>query len=413
MSDDASTQPDAQPDDAAPEAPAHPDALSEDARVERAMRWRLILGQFADDSLAFQRLGQLAPDSATRETLDEAAQLDPPLSYIYDREFAKRSHRKAGGFSGGGVSVPVWLNQIREFFPKEASQILEQDALTRYGLTELVTDAEILRNSEPTEGLLKAILQFKHLMKGDVLDAARGIVDQVVRQIAERLMRDVRPALHGAKSARGDQPPIRAFRNVDWSRTIRRNLKNYNTDRDALVISRLDFRHRQRSRRTWDIIVAVDQSGSMTDSLIHSAIMAAIFASLPSVQVHLVLWDHRVYDVTDMADDPMEVLMSCQLGGGTMLLPALQYCAGLVRHPERTILTVLSDWYLFGEEASCLALAHELREAGVTAIGLNALDSDSNPIFNEAFARQLAGCGWSVATMTPKQLAEHIGKLIA
>ena len=386
----------------------------EESRIERAMRWRLILGQFADERLSYNRLGQLSSPygDLLTERLQEAQMMDTPLSYIYDREFARRSHRQASGGGGSGISVPAWLSQVRRFFPKEACHIIEQDALLRYNMTELVTDPEILRNSEPTEDLLKAIIQFKHMMKGDVLEAAREVVRAVVDRIAARLLDQCRPALHGVIDPTGSTPPIRSFRNVDWRRTIQRNLKHYNTDRDALVIDRLFFKHRQRNKRSWNIIVAVDQSGSMTDSLIHSAIMAAIFASLPAVEVHLVLWDHRVFDVSDMIDDPMEVLMGCQLGGGTQMLPAMQYCSGLIRNPERTIFVILSDWHIWSEEGACLAMAHELTEAGVTGIGLNALDSASNPIYNEKFARQLAGCGWSVATMTPKQLAEHIGKLL-
>ncbi|MEL6177648.1 MAG: hypothetical protein AAFS10_01785, partial [Myxococcota bacterium] len=201
----------------------------EESRIERAMRWRLILGQFADDSLSYNRLGQISSPygDLLTERLREAQAMDQPLSYIYDREFARRSHRQSSAGGGGGVSVPAWLSQVRRFFPKEACHIIEQDALLRYNMTELVTDPEILRNSEPTDELLKAIIQFKHMMKGDVLEAAREVVRSIVARIADRLLEQCRPALHGVIDPTGNTPPIRSFRNVDWRRTIRRNLKHY------------------------------------------------------------------------------------------------------------------------------------------------------------------------------------------
>ena len=150
----------------------------------------------------------------------------------------------------------------------------------------------------------------------------------------------------------------------------------------------------------------------MLDSVIHSAVMTAIFASLPHVTCHLVLWDHRLVDLSHLASDPLEVLMSAQLGGGTVFLPALRYCAGLVRQPEKTLLIVLSDWYLYGERAECLELAREVRESGVRCIGLCALDTDARPNYDQRFARELANAGWDVGALTPRRLAEQVGRWI-
>ncbi|MBU1431824.1 VWA domain-containing protein [Myxococcota bacterium] len=399
----------------------------EGARVEQAIRWRLVLGQFADEHLGLDRLGQglegqgqggqegggeggaLGVDLA--QLLTEARQLDTPLSYIYDREHEARQHRRAGASGGAGLSVPMWLNQVRKLFPREASQVIEKDALSRYGLTELVTDARVLREAIPNEALLKAIIQFKHLMNPEVLEAARAIVRAVVAEMADRLESECRPALHGPVEPEGQ--PLRTFRNADWARTIRRNLKHYDLEDERLIIDRVFYRHRQKRRSDWRIIVAVDQSGSMTDSLIHSAVMAGIFSALPSVEVNLVLWDHRVLDVSHLADDPLEVLMSCQLGGGTQMYPAMAHCEGLITEPHRTIFVLLSDWYIWGEREKCLAMAKKLHEAGVKGIGLSALDADAQPVYDARFAQDLADMGWFVAALTPKKLAEHVGKIIA
>ncbi len=388
--------------------------VSDERQVEQALRWRLVLGQHADDHLELEPSGEAGggPSQDLADRLTEARALDVPLDYIYDREHSERMHRAASTDGGRGLSVPLWLNEVRRLFPKEAARVMEQDALVRYGLEELVTDPDVLRQAEPTEPLLHAILNFKHLMKGAVLDAAREIVDAVVEQLSARLETETRPAFHGPIDPLG-RSPVRSFRNTDWRRTIRRNLRHYDSEKGRLVADRIYFRHRQRMRSPWHVVVAVDQSGSMVDSLIHSAVMAAIFARLPAVSVSLVLWDHRVMDVSHLAHDPVEVLMSCQLGGGTKMLPALQHCAALVTEPRRTVMVMLSDWHLAGERPAVLALAKRLTEAGVHGIGLSALDADCNPVFDEAFARRLAGCGWFVAALTPKRLAEHVGRIIA
>lgn len=401
-------------------------------RVEQAMRWRLVLGRYADERLGQAalepwRLSEMSDGESASEdtpadahteaaagelTRQESERLDAALAYLYDREHEQRAHRTAAGGPSRGLSIPAWLGEVRELFPREAVTLIEQDALRRYGMTELVTDPSILRQSEPTQELLKAILQFKHLMKGEVLEAARAVVDQVVRDIAARLRVETQAALTGPRRP-GGRPPVASFRNIDWKRTIGQNLKHYDLQRRRLLAERFYFHHRSRQRARWTVIVAVDQSGSMMDSLIHSAVMAAIFASLPHVRAHLVLWDTRVVDVSEWVSDPMEVLMGCQLGGGTDLLGALEYCAQLVDEPERTVLVVVSDWYIFDKAAPCLRLAAEIAEAGVRGVGLCALDAEARAAYDRGFAEELAASGWFVAAMTPRRLAEHIGAIIA
>lgn len=416
------------PDQPAAAAAAGGASHGDEQQIEQALRWRLVLGRFSDSWLSFDRARELGAEPAPEQDegsgaadagasdlvslLAEAERLEQSLHYIYDREHTERAHRTATGKGGSGLSVPLWIKGVRSLFPREAVDVLERDALTRYGLTELITDPEVLRQAEPSEDLLKAILQLKHLMEGEVLEAARQLVREVVDQLADKLLSDCHAALHGVVDPQR-RPPLRTFANTDWKRTIVKNLKHYDTGRQRLIADRIYYKHKQRKRNAWRIIVAVDQSGSMTDSLIHSSVMTAILATLPAVKTHLILWDDRYVDVSDICRDPLEVLMSCQLGGGTKLLPAMQHCASLITEPERTILALLSDWFIWSERQQCLALAHELHEAGVTCLGLNALDATCRPIYDEKFARDLAGCGWLVASLTPKQLAEHIGKILA
>ena len=380
--------------------------------VDVALRWRLVLGRHADEPLPMDR-DRDDTDDATDDTTDDdrAAAQDAALEFLYDREFAQRAHREAGAGFGRGLTVPRWLDQVRELFPTEAARVLERDALQRYGLDELVTDPEVLERAEATPELVKAILTFKHKMTEPVLEQARRVVREVVGQLREELEAECLPAMAGQ---RGDprRPPARTYRNVDWHGTIRRNLDRYDPEEQRIVPDEVRYRHRQRGRSPWRIVIAVDQSGSMLDSLIHASVMAAIFAAMPALTVHLVLWDHRVVDMSHAADDPLSVLMGCQLGGGTRLVPALDHCAGLITEPHRTVLVVVSDFFVFGEADAALSKAKELAEAGVRGLGLCALDTAGQAVYDEVFARRLAAQGWRVAALTPRKLAEHVAELI-
>jgi Mg-chelatase subunit ChlD len=366
---------------------------------ERALRWRLILGRHADDELPLGEHGGAHPESGS---------LDAALEFVYDRAHAARAHRQSSDERSRGFTVPAWLAQVRTLFPPAAARVVEADALVRYGVRELVTDPRVLQQAEPSAALVEAILQFKHQMTPEVREAARAVVSTVVAELGSKLATRAEPALYG----RARDPllaPRRTARNVDWHRTIRANLGRWDVEKRRLSVDRVRYRHRQSARGAWRVIVAVDQSGSMLDSVIHTAVLAAILTSVPALDVRLVTWDDRVFDLSAMASDPLEVLWSLQLGGGTRLLPALGYCASLVTEPARTILVVVSDFFLSGDQQGALEAAGDLVESGVKCIGLLALDARSQPVHDERFARALAHRGWWVASLTPEKLAETIG----
>ncbi len=214
------------------------------------------------------------------------------------------------------LAVPEWLNEVRELFPRDTVEVIERHALDRYGMTELVTDPQVLNKLEPSYDLLKAVLTFRHLMHGPVLETARGIVRKVVEELRQKLARDVRPRLWGRLN-RQRRSRLKVLRNLDWKRTISANLKHYDRDKKRLVVESLHFHSRVERHMPWHIIMAVDCSGSMMDSVIYSAVMAGIFKGLPSLRVSLVAFDTAVVDLTDQVDDPTELLMNVQLGGGT------------------------------------------------------------------------------------------------
>lgn len=369
--------------------------------LRAAVRWRLLLGRHAEEPLPLDSDGDA--DRQTRER-------DRVLSFLYDREHASRGHQRAGTGTDG-FAVPTWLRGVRTLFPREAAEVLERDALVRYGLTELVTDAEVLRTLEPTVDLVGVILALKSQMAPPVLDEARRIVRQVVDKLASELRLACEPALLGASDPERGRP-LRTFRNVNWHATVRRNLSRWDPDRRRLVVDRVTYRHRQRARASTRVILAVDQSGSMAESLVHAAVTAAILASVPAVSVDLLLWDHRVVDMSGKVHDPLEVLLAAQLGGGTHLLPALQACAERVTVPERTVLAIVSDFYVYDAAAPSLELAKELVAEGVRCFGFCALGPDGRGAYDERFGRMLAGAGWWVGAVTPRAFAERIGRLL-
>ncbi|MEN0065032.1 MAG: VWA domain-containing protein [Myxococcota bacterium] len=372
----------------------------EEGKITAAVRWRLILGHHADDSLPMPQDGEPGDGDG------EPRAMDRTLRFLYDRELAARGHQRAGQGTDD-LTVPAWLKGVRVLFPRDAVQVIERDALSRYGLTELVTDPDVLASLERSPDLIRCILQFKHLMAPAVLEQARTIVREVVEAMAERLRTETQSALYGsASSARAGAP--KNFRNTDWTRTIHRNLKHYDRDQQRLVADRIEFRHRQRRRLPWRVIVAVDQSGSMIDSLVHAAITSAILASLPAVTVDLLLWDHRVVDVSEHVQDPLAVLMGAQLGGGTSLFGALSACAERIADPERTIVAVVSDWYVYDDVAKSLSIARDLAAAGVKGLGLCAIDAEGRADYDQQMARRLSATGWWVGVVTPKHLVEQI-----
>ena len=381
------------------------------AEAQAAARWRLVLGRFAEASLP----GLLGGDGTY-------GRMDQMLDYLYGREYAGRGVRRPGGPRQGDsregaldpsqLSVPEWVGQVRELFPEETCEVITRHALDRYGLTELVTDPETLKRLEPNYELLKALLTFRGLMQGEALELARRIIREVIEDLRQRLAKEVRQALWGRLNRRR-RSRFKSAANLDVWRTIRGNLENYDSKRRRLIVQDLHFFSRVERHIPWHIIMAVDCSGSMLDSVIHSAVMAGIFRGLPSVRVRLVAFDTAVVDLTEAAGDPAEVLMSVQLGGGTDIGGALAYCASLVEQPTRTILIVVTDFCEGGPIAPMLTTITRLRGEGVRVLGLAALDQSAQPSYDRATAEACVDAGAEVAALTPKRLANWLATVIS
>ena len=357
-------------------------------------RWRLVLGKNAEDSISLE---------GRRLT-----RMDDALDFLYNREAGPDVRSDTdGGQEESQPAVVHWLSEVRKLFPQETAEILQRHALDRYQLTALLTDREVLEKMEPDESLLETILSLKGMMKGPVLDAARRIVERVVAQLTARMQQEIRRSALG-KLDRTSRSAAPSLRNLDIKRTIRKNLAHYDRENQRLVLEQIYFNGRVQRHHPWRVIIAVDESGSMLSSVIHSAVMAGIFARLPMLTTHLVIFDTAVVDLTDRMDDPVETLMSVQLGGGTDIARAMAYCQGLITQPRRTMVVLVSDLCEGGSRQELYRICHDIVESGARLIALTALNEQAAPDYDRATAQTLADLGAHVGAMTPERLADFM-----
>ncbi|MEI3337055.1 MAG: VWA domain-containing protein [Clostridium sp.] len=368
-------------------------------------KWRLILGKYSDNQIGFKE------GASSLNYMD----MDELLDYLYSREYGEEDgvrRERNGSLDPSNLTVPSWITKIREVFPKETVEILEKHALDKYELTELLTDKEVLEKLEPNKELLKNILQMKHLMKGEILETAKEIVKKVADDIRKKLESDVKKAIVGRVN-KNKSSLIKSSRNIDYKRTIKANLKNFDTEENRLVVDKVYFNDRVKKYNPWNVIIAVDESGSMLDSVIHSAIMAGIFSKLPMLKTNLVIFDTEVVDLSGYIDDPVTTLMSVQLGGGTNITKALQYCETLIENPHKTIVILVTDLYEGYGYGNMYATAKSIIESGAKLIVLTALDMEATPIYDKDAAQKMASLGAKVGAMTPGGLSEWIAKIIS
>ena len=367
---------------------------------ETLNKWRLILGKYSKDNIDFN------------DSTGTYIEMEELLDFIYGREYGESIGVREGGKGDSVITIPKWLNKIRKLFPKNTVEIIEKHALQKYNLTELITDKKVLEKLEPNTELLKSILSLKHMMKGEVLGTAKKIVKTVSDEIKENLEKRVTEAIIG-RINKNSSSSIKSSRNLDFKKTINKNLKNYNLENNLLYPEKIYFNKRMRIYNPWHIIIGVDESGSMLDSIIHSAVMAGIFKSIPMLKTKLFIFETNVVDLTDYIDDPVETLMSVQLGGGTDIQKALRYGYTLIEEPKRTIFVLITDLYEGGNYKGMYARAKEIIESGSKLIILTSLNEAAIPEYDKNAALIMAGLGAEVAALTPEELAKWIAKIIS
>lgn len=369
-------------------------AISDGAALNR---WRLVLGKNAEGEMPMTDL--------------RLARMDDALDFLYSRESGQDVREGPGGSGASSPTVAHWLSEVRTLFPKETAEVLQRHALDRYQLTELLSDRQVLESMEPNQALLETVLSLKHMMKGPVLETARRIVDKVVRELMEKLEKDVRASRLG-KLDRTSRSPVRSIRNLDFKRTIRENLSHFDRAGNRLVLEKLHFNGRIQRYNPWRVILCVDESGSMMGSVIHSAVMAGIFARMPMLDTKLVIFDTSVVDLSDRVGDPVQTLMSIQLGGGTDIAGAMRYCEGLITMPHRTMVVLVSDLCEGGSPKDLYGVCRDILESGAKLVALTALDENAVPSYDRSVGQNLANLGAWVGAMTPGKLADFMANVM-
>lgn len=361
---------------------------------ERMRRWRLLLG------------GGEA-DGTNVDLGDRDAAIDRALAALYD---ANDATNRRGGLQASAPNAARWLGDIREFFPSSVVRVLQKDAIDRLGMSRLLLEPEMLASVEPDVSLVATLMSLSGVIPQKAKATARQVVQRVVDDLKRRLDAPMRQAVAGAlrRSTRTRRP---RHSEIDWDRTIRANLKHYQPEYRTIVPeTRIGFGRKRNALRT--IIVCIDQSGSMGQSVVYSGVFGSVLASMPALRTHVVAFDTAVVDLTEKMSDPVDVLMGVQLGGGTDIARALGYCQGLITRPHDTVLVLISDLYEGGDRADMLRRAAAIVGGGARMVALLALADGGAPSYDESVAREFAGFGVPSFACTPDRFPELMAAAI-
>jgi hypothetical protein len=358
---------------------------------EHLRRWRLILGGGEADGTGCGGLsaGDLAIDRA--------------LGALYDSE-------RTSGLGASSPNVARWLGDIRTYFPSSVVRVMQRDALERLNLRQMLLQPELLEAVEPDVHLVANLMSLSGVIPAKTKETARLVVRRVVDDLQRRLETPTRQAVLGSlnRAVRNRRP---RHSEIDWHRTIRANLRHYQREQRTIVPeTRIGYGRKRSALR--EIVLCVDQSGSMATSVIYSSIFAAVLASLPAVSTRLVVFDTAVVDLTEQLQDPVELLFGVQLGGGTDINRALGYCQGIVDRPQETILVLTSDLYEGGDREEMFKRCASLVAAGVQMVALLALNDDGAPCYDHRAASVLAGFGIPAFACTPDLFPELMAAAI-
>ncbi|MCB0033606.1 MAG: VWA domain-containing protein [Anaerolineales bacterium] len=335
---------------------------------ERERRWRLILGPADEENQESQSLSE------------EDQAMDDALGELYDEN-------REGGLNDSKPDVARWLGDIRQYFPTSVVQLLQQDALDKIGLRKLLRHPDLLAEIEPDVQLISQILALNRVIPAGTRETARAVVQQVVDELLERLRFPMQQAIEGSlhRATRTKRP---RHKEINWQRTIYTNLKHYQPSHNTVIPETMIGYGRKRTSLK-DIILCIDQSGSMAGSIVYASIFGAVMASLPALTTHMVLFDTSILDMTNQLHDPVDLLFGVRLGGGTNIDRAIGYCQQLITRPRDTILVLISDLFEGGNKESLYRRVAELTSSGVQVVVLLALNDEGAPSFNREVAHKL------------------------
>ncbi|MGH3760473.1 VWA domain-containing protein [Actinophytocola sp.] len=360
--------------------------------AEQLRRWRLILG--GDDA-----------DGTGEELSGADLKRDKTLDALYGEE------RKRGGLGGSSPRVARWLGDIRGYFPASVVQVMQRDAMDRLGLRRLLLEPELLESVQPDVHLVGTLLSLNQAIPERSRETARAVVRQVVDELERRLAQPTRNAVSGAlhRAARTSRP--RAA-DIDWHRTILANLKHYQPAHRTVIPERLVGYGRRLPQVSREIVLCLDQSGSMASSVVYAGVFGAVLASVRSLRTRIIAFDTAVVDLTDHVTDPVELLFGVQLGGGTDINSALAYCQTRIDNPRDTIFVLISDLYEGGDNDEMLRRAQAMVASDMQVVCLLALSDDGAPSYDHDNAAALAALGIPTFACTPDQFPELIAAAI-
>jgi hypothetical protein len=352
--------------------------------AELIKRWRLILGSDAKE--------ELAVSFSTQEM-----GIDKTLEALYNTE-------RKGGLGPSSPNVSRWLGDIREYFPNAVVKVMQQDALKRLNLTSMLTEPEMLETVVPDVHLVANLMTLGRAIPEKTKATARQVVQKVVDELLQKLTSPLQQAISGSlnRSARNRRPK---HNEINWNETIRKNLKHYQAAYKTIIPeTRIGYGRKRKAMK--DIVLCLDQSGSMGTSVVYSGIFGAVMASIPAVNTKMVVFDTEVADLTEDLKDPVDLLFGVQLGGGTDINKAMTYCQQIISRPLDTVMVLITDLYEGGNPAEMQKRALELTAAGVQIITLLALNDDGAPSYDHRNAEYFAALGIPVFACTPQLFPE-------
>jgi Mg-chelatase subunit ChlD len=352
------------------------------ADEELLRKWRLILGD---------QEGTNYPLSAND------AKIDGALQALYESN-------RAGGLGASSPNVARWLGDIRNYFPSTVVKVMQQDAMKRLNLTQMFLEKEMLETVVPDVHLVATLMSLSHMIPDKTKDIARQVVRQVVDELMQRLSQPMKEAVAGslARSVRNNRP---RHNEINWHATIQKNLKHYQPEYKTIIPeTRIGYGRRRTSLK--DIVLCLDQSGSMGSSVVYSGIFGSVMATIPAVRTKMVVFDTAVVDLTEELSDPVDLLFGVQLGGGTDIHLALTYCQQIITRPLDTVMMLVTDLYEGGNVEGMRKKASELVAAGVQLVVLLALNNEGAPAYDHENAKFMSSLGVPVFACTPDKFPE-------
>ncbi len=371
---------------------------------EQMARWRLILGSETQKDFSDMGLSELS---------QEQLLMDNALAAIYgtDKESFGSSGSRGAGNGPSSPHISKWLGDIRSLFDPDMVAVVQNDAIERKGLKQLLLEPELLENLEPDLNMASTLLMLKDQIPKKSKESARKFIQKIVEDINRKMESQIQRAVTAALNKR-EHSPLPSASAIDFKYTISRNLRNYNSDLNAIIPERVYFFDRASKINRWNVILDIDQSGSMGESIIYSSIMACILASMSSVNTHIVAFDTSVMDLTDLCQDPVDLLFGFQMGGGTDIAKSLAYCQKFIETPSKTLFFLISDLDEGGNRAALLNRIKEIKESGATVIVLLAVADGGRPYYDETTAQRISAMNIPCFACSPDKLPELLEKAL-